>query len=266
MSHTVIRAGGNKRSKTGLGLIMTATLIPPSKAVARSDPEHRLRDYLDALGFYLDLADEVIDRILFIDNSNSDLTPLVNFVTEFKTSKCVELIGFNGNDHPHELGKAYGEFKLMDFGLEHTTLFSPNDVVWKTTGRLKLLNLAELTKKTMAMDFDILCDMHNVPLVSSGKWTGFRYVDLRTFSFRVSAYEKLLQGLWKTNRTNLNAEFLYSHLLAHIHNEKIFCRFPIQPQLQGISGRHLRDYQSGSQRLKDSVRTLARRLTPWFWI
>jgi len=266
MPHTAIRLGATDRKKNSFGLMMTATLVPPTQAVARSDPESRLRDYVDALRFYLALSDDVVDRILFVDNSGSDLSPVASFVDGCKSSKSVELISFNGNDHPYQLGKAYGEFKLMDYALEHTSLFSPDDIVWKTTGRLKLLNLPELVNRTMGLEFDILCDMHNLPLVGSGKWTNFRHVDLRTFAFRASAYDRLLRGLWKTNETQFDAQFLYHILRAHYGRVKIVCRFPVQPRLQGVSGRHLRDYQSPSQRLKDSMRGLARRVAPWLWL
>ena len=40
----------------------------------------------------------------------------------------------------------------------------------------------------------------------------------------------------------------------------------LQAQLQGISGRHQRDYRSPSQRAKDALRGIARRITPWLWL
>ncbi len=270
MSHTILRIQGSKRDSTspnkGAGLIMSATLAPPAAAVARADPADRLGDYLEAMRYYLLLPNTVIDRILFVDNSHSDLTPIVELVRQLQHDKDVELISFEGNDHPHQRGKAYGEFKLMDYGLANTTLFKPEDIVWKTTGRLKFLNLPEMARRTRKVSFDVLCDLHNIPWVGSGNWRNYHNMDLRVFAFRVCAYHEIFRGLWRTRIEGFDAEFMY-HLMRQQHsNFRVIPRFPVQAQLQGISGRHLREYRSGSQRAKDALRGVSRRITPWLWL
>jgi hypothetical protein len=250
----------------GDGLLMTATLTPPAEAVARANPADRLHDYLDALRYYLALPHHVIDRIVFVDNSNSDLAPLADLVQRLDHDKEVELIRFEGNDHPHQLGKAYGEFKLMDYGLANTTLFGPTDRVWKTTGRLKIRNLPEMKKQCEGLAFDVLCDLHNVPWVGAGKWRTPHHMDLRVFAFRMGAYDAVFRNLWRTHSHGLDAEFMYHHMRQNHPGLRITPRFPIQARLQGISGRHQRDYASHSQRTKDAVRAVTRRITPWLWL
>ena len=270
MTHTIHRIQGCNRDSSaqakGAGLIMSATLTPPTVAVARSNPADRLNDYLDALRYYLSLPAKVIDRILFVDNSNSDLMPLVEAVTQLPHDKEVELISFSGNDHPHQFGKAYGEFKLMDFGLENTALFAPEDIVWKTTGRLKFLNLPEMVEKCNDMDFDILCDLHNIPWIGSGKWRNYHNMDLRVFAFRMRAYDAVFRDLWRSHEENFDAEFMYHHVRQSHPDVRVKPRFPLQAQLQGISGRHQRDYRSSKQRAKDAVRGMVRQITPWLWL
>ena len=117
----------------GAGLLMTATLVPPPSAVSRAD-------YLDALAFYLSLPTATLDRVLFVDNSDADVGPVLDAAQRLAGDKTVEVLSFQGNDHPPQCGKAYGEFRLMDYGLAHSALFAPDDVVWKVTGRLKDLN------------------------------------------------------------------------------------------------------------------------------
>lgn len=270
MTHTILRIQGSKRQAStpnkGAGLIMSATLTPPTAAVARADPTDRLNDYLDALRYYLALPNTAIDRILFVDNSNSDLTPLAELVRHLPHDKDVELISFEGNDHPYQRGKAYGEFKLMDYGLAHTTLFGPDDIVWKTTGRLKFLNLPQMTRRCAKLSFDVLCDLHNVPGVGSGHWRNCQNMDLRIFAFRLSAYDVILRDLWRTREIGFDAKVMYHLMRQKYQNLRIMPRFPLQAQLQGISGRHLRDYRSSSQRAKDAVRGALRRTTPWLWL
>jgi hypothetical protein len=264
--HIQRRKLDSSAQRQGAGLIMSATLVPPVAAVARADPEERLNDYLDALRFYLSLPDTVIDRILFVDNSNGDLSPLAELVQRFPHGKDVELISFEGNDHPYQRGKAYGEFKLMDYGLANTTLFGANDIVWKTTGRLKFLNLPEMTARCNRLPFDILCDLHNVPWIGSGKWRNHENMDLRVFAFRMRAYDAILRDLWHSREVGFDAEFFYHWMLKEHPGFRVVPRFPLQAQLQGISGRHQRDYRSHSQRTKDAVRSAVRRITPWLWL
>jgi hypothetical protein len=270
MTHTIQRMQGSNWNPSlnsrGSGLIMSATLNPPVAAVARANPADRLGDYLDALKHYLSLPSSVINRILFVDNSNSDLSTIAELICHFPHDKDVELISFEGNDHPHQRGKAYGEFRLMDFGLENSTLFELDDIVWKTTGRLKFLNLPEMVEKCNKLDFDIFCDLHNVPWVGSGKWSGHESMDLRVFAFRMRAYNAVFRALWCAHEEGFDAELLYHHMLKTHQGTRICPRFPIQAQLQGISGRHLRDYRSNSQRLKDAVRASVRQVAPWLWL
>ncbi len=270
MSHTCYRIVGTIKPSlpdpSGAGLVMSATLAPPTEAVARADPADRLNDYLDALRFYLSLPDTVIDRVLFIDNSNSDITPLAELARRFPHGKVVELISFEGNTHPHQFGKAYGEFKLMDYGLANTTLFAPEDLVWKTTGRLKFLNLPQMVARCRTLHFDVLCDLHNVPWVGSGKWRNYQNMDLRVFAFRMRAYDAILRDLWRSHETGFDAEFFYHWMRRGHGNVRVTPRFPLQAQLQGISGRHERDYASGSQRAKDLIRGALRSVIPWLWL
>lgn len=270
MTHTILRITSSKPGSAlpakGAGLIMSATLVPPTEAVARADPADRLTDYCDALRYYLSLPNAVIDRILFVDNSNSDISPLAELVQSLPHDKDVELISFAGNDHPYQRGKAYGEFKLMDYGLANTTLFGPDDIIWKTTGRLKFLNLPEMTRRCEKLSFDVLCDLHNVPWVGSGHWRRYQNMDLRVFAFRRRAYDVILRDLWRSHETGLDAEFMYHRMRQKHQDLRVIPRFPLQAQLQGISGRHQRDYQSSSQRVKDALRSAVRRITPWLWL
>ena len=245
---------------------MSATLAPPVAAVARADPGDRLNDYLDALRFYLSLPNTAVDRILFVDNTHGDLSPLVRLAQEFPHDKEVEFIGFEGNDHPYQRGKAYGEFKLIDFGLAHTTLFGPDDTVWKTTGRLKFLNLPEMSQRCKNLDFDILCDLHNIPWVGSGNWRTRHNMDLRVFAFRKKAYDTVFRNRWRAHESGFDAGFMYHLVLQKHGGVRVVPRFPVQAQLQGISGRHQRDYRSHSQSLKDAVRGATRQIAPWLWL
>ena len=59
-------------------LIMTATITPKAdvRSLGRKDPALRRKDYEDALWFYGKLVGQCIDRIVFVENSESDLSSL----------------------------------------------------------------------------------------------------------------------------------------------------------------------------------------------
>ena len=115
--------GAAYRPRPGAGVVlMTATLSPPAAAIARSDPQVRLRDYCEALKFHMRLPSSQFDRIVLADNSASDLTPILHSAMREQSDKAIELLSFQANDHPPSMGKAYGEFRLLDTALAHSQL------------------------------------------------------------------------------------------------------------------------------------------------
>jgi hypothetical protein len=47
---------------------------------------------------------------------------------------------------------------------------------------------------------------------------------------------------------------------------QVIPRFPIQPELRGVSGSHLREYGTGGERFKNGLRAVTRRVAPWLWL
>ena len=246
-------------------VFLTATIAPPQSAVTRNDPQVRLHDYLESLDFYLALPPDVVDRILFVDNSGSDLSPIEQFVRTRAADKVIELISFQGNDHAVSYGKAYGEFKLLDFGIEHTSLLAENDHFWKVTGRLRVLNFADMVP-AVTNNYDVLCDLHNLPLIGTGKFFSNHWMDLRLFSCTTKAYKNVFAGRHQEFGPRMNQDVLYDVVMAARNHMNILPRFPEQPVISGVSGRHDRSYHSGMQRVKTVVRAGIRKTVPFVWV
>jgi hypothetical protein len=258
--------GPNYKLRTGTRVIlMTATISPPPGAVARADPRVRIRDYCNALLFYTRLASDRFDRIVFVDNSASDLGAIVEEVSPKCNDKHIEFLSFQGNDHSPKLGKAYGEFRLLDTALTYSQLVQPNDRIWKTTGRLCCLNL-EVLDRSIVGDVDLACDLHNVPFVGTGKLRGGQMMDLRLFAFRKEYYDEMVRGQWACFGHDFDAHVLYKIAVTSRKRWNIRPRFPRQPIISGRSGRTQRSYLSASQRLKDGFRGLLRNVVPWIWL
>jgi hypothetical protein len=247
-------------------VLMTGTLVPPVRAVARADPQTRMQDYCDALSFYLALPADQFDRIVFADNSDADFGALAELVQRENVDKCVELLSFQANDHSPSLGKAFGEFRILDIAIASAHAIKPGDHIWKVTGRLRCQNIAALDARCSDND-DIVCDLYNLPFVrSKGRDAGRGTMELRLFRCTPVAYDKWVRHAKRTGAGAFDEHRLFQLLQDVARTIKVRKRFPLQPAMAGVSGRTQRDYQSPSQRTKDLVRSIARRVTPWLWL
>jgi len=246
-------------------LLLTATLKPPAAAVARSDHQERLHDYIAALHFYLGDRATVYDRILFVDNSRGGIGPIEDAVRRTPHDKLVEIISFAGNDHPVSLGKAYGEFRLIDRGLALSAIVGSSDWIWKITGRLRLLNIRKLRGALPGGPLDLVCDLHNFPLIGSNRLHRNRYMDLRVFAARRDAYDAAYRGAWQ-RIAGFDSFAMYELSMQARRHLRVLPRFPREPRIQGVSGRHLRDYDAWQGRLKSGVRDTLRRAAPSLWL
>jgi hypothetical protein len=246
-------------------LLLTATITPPPDATAlvRTDPLARLVDYLQALEFYLKQPDHAVRRILFVENSASDLTELRRLAARFP--KEVEFVSFFGLDYPSSYGRGHGEFKLMDHAFDHSEMIrslGPKDRIWKATGRLQLTNIVTMIQ-TAPRDYDLYCDFRDRPT---------RWMDLRFHSFTKKGYDKVFRGIASRIRDDLNngepCELIMREILAErASGARIIPRFRRQPFVEGISGAFNYNYAHGlKNKGKNYLRVLSRQLTPWLWI
>src|ERR1700691_3034022 len=102
-------------------LLMTATITPPPGAIllSRANPKDRLNDYIAALQFYSGLSSKLFSAIVFVENSESDLTALRKIAET--SSLPIEFLSFNGLSYPPQWGRAYGEFHLFDYAMDNST-------------------------------------------------------------------------------------------------------------------------------------------------
>jgi hypothetical protein len=231
----------------------------------RSDSRVRMDDYLQALRFYLGVDVGAIDRIVFVDNSHSDLSPLERFADEARASKDVELISYPGLDHPVEQGRSVGETYLIDHALGASRILSAlgnDDLFWKVTGRLRVRNLAQLVASTPD-DCGIYIDFRRYR---------HRWVDTRIFAATPGAFRRLFLTRIDLLRLDLlpagfvaPEERLFSALLPERERERIVPRLRLEPVIEGSSG-FGEDYRRPRRRVESAVRSVTRRVLPSLWI
>lgn len=192
-------------------LIMTATITPPLGApgLLRIDPKIRLADYEKALSYYVKALGKTIDRIIFAENSNSNIDKLREIVSETGKECEVEFLVYDGMDHPASYGRCYSESKLLDHVMSTSkivTCAGKNDFFWKVTGRYSLLNLRAMIASRPNCNF--YCDLRSYP----SPWADMRFMGWTKAGYQ-SIYRNIAQHIREdTNGGRPGEETLYRRL------------------------------------------------------
>lgn len=251
-------------------LLLTATITPPENAplLKRSNPDIRLHDYEKALEFYLKLLDQSIDRIVFVENSNSDISSLKNIVCQHNASNQVEFIVFGGLDYPPIFDRAYGEFKLIQYAMDHSrtlnNISNTEMIIWKATGRYIIRNLNKIISRKPS-NFDIYCNFRKFPK---------RWAEMYLIAWTFNGYKSCLQDIYHNlkpvfvnNIRVKDPEEVFIDLLEESNSSiKIIPRFNITPMVDGVRGWTNQSFLEGKDLLKFYVRRVSNIVLPWFWI
>jgi hypothetical protein len=247
---------------------MTATITPPPgvPALSRTDPADRLADYEKALAFYLRLPDAAVDRVVFAENSDSDMRSLEQVVERHGGGKQVELLSFYGLDYPVEHGRGVGETRLIETALSRSRLLGAlqdHDRFWKVTGRLRITNLDRLIM-TAPPRFDLYADFRRLPRT---------WVDTRVFACTPAAFRSLFLSRIEAMRQSevvaagfsAPEERLFGELMGERGAAEIVPRLRVEPLIEGYSG-FGEDYARPRRRAWSAGRRVVRKIFPGLWI
>jgi len=243
-------------------LILSATIQPPANArnLNRIDVNDRKQDYLNAFGFYMDaLHNKIINFIIFTDNSGYDLSFLENTIDP-DIRHHIELISYNGLDYEPDKGRGFGEFKLLDYTMEHSQIiqqYGTQSIIWKITGRYQLINLKELIH-SYPSGKQFMCHCRNYPMY---------WCDTYVLAWTLDFYQKYLSGVYRYLDESGGHDSAESYFRKHIDCLKaveIKKRFSLIPQLVGIRAYDNQAYEQ--ERLKNMLRSVMNKICPWLWI
>jgi hypothetical protein len=126
-------------------LLLTATIQPDPHAMGGlRDPELRKNQYLYVLK-HLTLKNTGIDRIIFCENSASDLRPFRDLNQRFSNG-AVPLEIYEVPMPRVFFGKGWGESLMIRWALENIASIAEYDAFLKITGRYRVLNLKKIIK------------------------------------------------------------------------------------------------------------------------
>ena len=256
-------------------LLLTATITPPSTGVpglVRVEPELRLQDYLKAFEFYLKQPSDVISRIVFADNSASDVSKVQELADRLGHGKEVFVTSHQGLDYDPALGRGYGEMRLLDTLIndyEPVAKLPPDSKIWKGTGRYMLMNI-KASVLAAPRSYDLYCDLKNKP---------HHRFDMRFFSFTPEGYRRIFLGLYhKMRESELTPdgprfvalpevqmrEWVDPYLAAN--DPAVIPRFRVEPWVDGVRAWDNVAYDKGKGMLKYAIRAGTRKLAPKVWI
>lgn len=119
-------------------LLLTACINPNGmKYTELNDPSERERQYVRAVKFYIDRTKY---KVCFCENSNSDLSAF----EKIDAGGRLELLSFDGNGYNPNLGKGYGEYRIIEYAFAHSRFIQEASCVVKITGRLMIDNLSQI--------------------------------------------------------------------------------------------------------------------------
>ena len=207
-------------------ILLTACINPggmPFTVV--SDATQRLNQYLLALQFYLQ---NTSCPIVFVDNSNMDKTPFLEYESQYGSR--LEILSFDGNKVKTQ-GKGLGEMEIIEYALIHSkfNLLLDKHRIVKITGRLIVRNINSLLKcdKWHLYPYkSIVCHVNSDLTFADSRI----FISLGSFMYLLVKQKKYL---------NDTKGIYFEHLLCQqIKQQKTFTFFPFitEPHFEGISG------------------------------
>lgn len=243
-------------------LLMSATITPKdSPELARVDPALRLQDYYDALKFYIPKIGPVLDGVVFVENSDSDVSTLRALAIESGVEDRLEFIANYGVHSYPGHDRSFGYFKVVERAMAQSELIAAagdNVTIWKVAGRYQVLNLREMLV-TAPKSFDLYTDLRTRPLP---------WADLRFLGWSKRGFSEILDQVAETLGEDPREPAMHRHIISKLGAPglKIVTRYRREPLIEGVRGWDNRHYSRGTALLKYYLRATARRIAPWVHI
>lgn len=250
-------------------LVMTACVDPGKGAypLARANPETRLSDYQVSLRYWLHFPDPRLNNILFIENSGYPLASLEKIADhENPLAKQVEFVSLDCNWYPKGGHYGYAELKMLDLGLQASKLRLLTTHMIKISGRFRFPSISRLLDR-IPDDFDAVADARGSTILF--KEHPDPYVTTPIILFKHSFYQAWLQDSYRElelGRINHMEKIYYLKLMALRDSHKVLMRFPVNVAPVGFPAHKISSYSGPKETLKNSIRAVARRVAPQWWI
>lgn len=213
-------------------ILLTGTVnIGKMNLTKVSDPEIRIKQYTEAISFYLKNTDL---NIVFVENSNFQ----INKLEKFNNSNRLEILTFKGNNYDPILGKGLGELRCINYAITNSKFIKDSNFIFKITGRIIINNINKYLDFLMKNpDINLLIDLKDNLRVCESKLFGFSLTFVPDYLLK---YNDILDD---------SKRVFFEHILAKasldaIANGYRYSAFPYYPSLRGISGSNGQTYNT----------------------
>jgi hypothetical protein len=206
-------------------ILLTGTVDPNGMHfTALSNVDVRRQQYIDSIKFWVNSFKL---KVVFIENSDTDMSTYLS--KELKTGR-LEMLHFNGNNYPREIGKGFGELQCLKYGYNFSSFIKTSNFIFKITGRHKILNFSSFLRfQEENCLLDLLLDYRENLKFSDSRFFAFKPAFIPDY---LSKYESILDD---------SKEIFFEHILAKagllaIADDYNFKPLPYLPRIEGVSG------------------------------
>ena len=216
-------------------LILTSTINPGNMPnLVRNDVETRLSDYKKSFKFWLN--NKYVKKIIFIENSNFDLSYFKNLIKNIK-NKEVEIISSNlNNSYNKNLGKGYGQYLSLNEVFNKSIIASKTDYFIDITGRHCVKNFKEILTDIIKNKSDIYVNITD----------NLKFADANVYAGSKNFFINYL--LPETKMTNDQNNKIFENCVANavlkaVANGLILSKVPIYADIDGFIGTNGKKYK-----------------------
>ena len=216
-------------------LILTATINPGNMPnLVRSDVNDRYNDYIKSFSFWL--KQENVNKIIFVENSNYDLSEFVEISQHYKFKK-IELLSSNLNSsYDKNLGKGYGQYLCLNHVFENSNLAKDTNYFIDVTGRHCIKNFDKIIKDIVNNKSDIYINLSN----------NLKFSDTNIYAGTKNFFVKFV--LPETKKTNDADGNIFENCVAKATLKAVasglsLSEVPVYPDIDGFIGTNGKKYK-----------------------
>ena len=216
-------------------LILTATIDPGDMPdLVRNDANTRFEDYKKSFNFWI--KKESIKKIIFIENSNYDLTFFHNLAKSYK-NKEIEILSNNLNSSFNKkFGKGYGQFLCLKEVFQKSYIAKKTNYFIDVTGRHCVSNFEEILEDISANNSDIYINLSN----------NLKFSDTNIYAGSKNFFENYVVP--ETSKTDDSKYNIFEHCVAKavlkaVSNGYSLSKTPIYPIIDGYIGTNGKKYK-----------------------
>ncbi len=235
--------------------------------------------YCDAFQFYFNLLKNtnLLDGIVFCENSGFDLEKMKFFFPGLSELKNIEFISLSPNLFDIEKGKGYNEQLMIDLAFKQSQLLSQECHVFKVTGRYPIFNAKKLIGDVCKRGdgVQLFCDQRDHSLYD---WLGIKkqghYGETRFYCVSKEFYMMNFYGHYRELHSGRTSEMLMFEIAQkNYSNKNCFFRFPREARINmpstipltflgfSVPPAKQKSFFKGYFLFADMIRFLF----PWFW-